>query len=127
MSDLSAQWRREKVHPCSYAMVAEKNTHFYKYPLTYLDNSTSPFLDGFSYKQALVLDWRIGIDNCTQAKRNSSTFACHNNSVCVDFEENVGGYICNCFEGYEGNPYLSPGCQGWYLSLLLLHDLKNCH
>lgn len=96
LSDLSGQWRRRKLLPCSYAIVAQKDPEPYAFPLEYLNNSTAPFLEDLSYRLPLVLDWRIGVDNCNQAQRNPSTFACQGNSVCVDFDEHVGGYLCNC-------------------------------
>ncbi|KAL3830188.1 hypothetical protein ACJIZ3_018990 [Penstemon smallii] len=57
----------------------------------------------------VVLDWAIGTPNCSEA-RNSGDFACLQNSVCVDSETGLGGYRCSCLEGYQGNPYLGPGC-----------------
>ncbi|XP_057796937.1 wall-associated receptor kinase 1-like [Salvia miltiorrhiza] len=114
LTDLSGQWRRSKLFPCSFAFITQKTEYSfgYSFPLEYLQNSTAPLLDDFfSIMLAMVLDWRIGIENCKQARRNPTTFACRGNTSCVDFEPNVGGYLCNCLKGYEGNPYLGQGCQ----------------
>lgn len=66
-------------------------------------------------KTGLSMDWRIGAVNCSQSTQR---LACQNNSKCVDFDTTVGGYLCNCLEGYHGNPYLTPGCQGWLIIFL---------
>lgn len=58
-----------------------------------------------------LLDPPIGNLNCKEAQ-NSSGYACQANSHCVDSETRLGGYRCRCNDGYEGNPYLSPGCTG---------------
>ncbi|KAL2941648.1 Wall-associated receptor kinase-like 2 [Bienertia sinuspersici] len=64
----------------------------------------------------MVLDWFVGDLNfssntrptCDEAKKNSSSYACQLNTECVDV--GGGGYHCKCISGFEGNPYLEPGC-----------------
>ncbi|KAI3463314.1 hypothetical protein Pfo_019977 [Paulownia fortunei] len=115
LSDLHGKWRKSKLFPCSYAFVGENgiwNQSGFSFPLYNLDNSTAFLNDNPKLTSTpLVLDWRIGTENCSQAGRNSTTFACRDNSVCLDFDADVGGYLCRCLQGYQGNPYLSPGCQ----------------
>ncbi|KAJ8638735.1 hypothetical protein MRB53_013002 [Persea americana] len=57
---------------------------------------------------AMKLEWAIGRDSCS----NVSSNICGQNSFCV---ESIGGlgHLCNCSDGYVGNPYLngSKGCQ----------------
>ncbi|XP_039170650.1 putative wall-associated receptor kinase-like 16 [Eucalyptus grandis] len=47
---------------------------------------------------------------CEDAKKNSASYKCTNNTICTD-AENGSGYKCTCKGGYRGNPYLVNGCQ----------------
>lgn len=104
LSDLSGQWRRKKLFPCSYAIVAEMNPYHYVYTLEYLKNSTAPFLEEFAFLLLLVLDWRIGVDNCKQAQRNPTTFACQGNSVWLILIERLEGTSAIVWKGMEVIP-----------------------
>ncbi|XP_015166670.1 wall-associated receptor kinase 3-like [Solanum tuberosum] len=68
------------------------------------------FVDRIVNDVPIVIDWVIGTKNCSVV-RNSTTYSCMEHSLCIDSESRRGGYRCICEEGYDGNPYLSPGCQ----------------
>lgn len=119
--DISKKWRKKKLFPCSYAFIEEKvvsdNSNF-SYSLSYLNRREDQYRN---YRwgptrttPVFRLDWRIGAENCSVAKQNTSNYACQNNSMCVEVDAaaNIQGYHCQCLQGYQGNPYLFPaGCQ----------------
>ncbi|XP_021772370.1 wall-associated receptor kinase-like 1 isoform X1 [Chenopodium quinoa] len=89
---------------CSYAYILEKST-FYFLGLQGQDS-------GYLKSVPVVLDWFIPNERCKDAQKNSTTYACQQNTNCIDLGRalNVIGYRCKCLHGYQGNPYLSPGC-----------------
>lgn len=91
-------------NPCSYAFVAEEGSYtFYIRDLYGYNMRNKEF--------PLVLDWTIGNLTCEEAKKDIENYACKENSACTD-QENSSGYLCKCLDGFQGNPYLSYGCQG---------------
>ncbi|KAH6781376.1 hypothetical protein C2S51_006669 [Perilla frutescens var. frutescens] len=140
LSELHGSWPRSTNLSCSYAFVEYKDRSSQyssgeSYPILIDSTMTTPTLHVQRLVESIVLalDWRIGTVNCNEAQRNLTTFSCKGNTTCVDFDATVGGYLCNCSKGYQGNPYLSPGCQGWYsnlfsflltLTMLCLHYLE---
>ncbi|KAI3898414.1 hypothetical protein MKW92_027911 [Papaver armeniacum] len=100
-------------NPCSYAFLAQQGNYtFSPTDLLSLDNPSNKIKNIVP----VVLDWAIGDKTCAQAKQNSTTYACRENTECK--EALNPGYRCTCIKGYEGNPYLSPGCQGKSFILL---------
>lgn len=99
---------------CSYAYIIEKSS--FAFPgLQNQDNEDS----GHMKSVPVVLDWFIPNEMCKDAQKNSttkSTNACQQNTACIDLDQVLGviGYSCKCLSGYQGNPYLSPGCTGLY-------------
>lgn len=94
-------------NPCGYAFLAEKD----RFTFHSSDLNDETFENRTIENVPILLDFVIGNKTCSEAQK-SNDLACHKNNSCVDSDTNLGGYHCSCFEGYEGNPYLEPGCQG---------------
>ncbi|CAO2832559.1 unnamed protein product [Amaranthus hypochondriacus] len=101
---------------CGYAFIAGNQSFRY----TDLSNlsintSTTVGVNRVVARAPVVLDWSVGVSkssqsrlNCSKAMKNMTAYVCQKNSECVESE--AGGYYCKCRNGFEGNPYLKPGC-----------------
>ncbi|XP_042486577.1 putative wall-associated receptor kinase-like 16 [Macadamia integrifolia] len=100
-----------KVHnfnPCSYAFLVDKN--WFNLSVSDLLNFTKN-VDEYGFSRVpVVLDWTVDNKTCEEAMKKKTTYACGNNSRCIESKNGIG-YSCNCSQGYHGNPYLSDGCQ----------------
>ncbi|CAO2831210.1 unnamed protein product [Amaranthus hypochondriacus] len=94
-------------NPYSYAFLGEQD----KFSFDVSDLYNPAFYNQIKKNIPVVVDWFIGEgQTCMEVKQNKSSYACQNNTNCIDYDGAIQGYRCSCLSGYEGNPYLSPGC-----------------
>ncbi|KAK4418907.1 Wall-associated receptor kinase [Sesamum alatum] len=109
LTDLSSLRNHTQVSsfdPCSYAFLGEEQKFVFRGAS---DLSDPNFMQRVLTTVPIVLDWAIGNLTCADAEK-AEDYACKANSFCVDSDTGLGGYRCSCNKGYEGNPYLDPGC-----------------
>ncbi|XP_042449910.1 putative wall-associated receptor kinase-like 16 [Zingiber officinale] len=101
----SAIWRFSR---CSYAVLLD--AEWFEFQTSYI-TTTQLMQINSGGRVPVVIDWAIGNETCEVAKLNLTSYACiSNSSDCVE-SSNGPGYLCNCSKGYQGNPYVSDGCQ----------------
>ncbi|XAR55805.1 Non-specific serine/threonine protein kinase, partial [Bertholletia excelsa] len=93
--------------PCSYAFLGEHDRFTFQ---GVSDFSDTTFVNRIKKTVPVVLDWVIGNQSCEEARKTDSIL-CQQNSDCINSDIGFGGYRCQCRPGFEGNPYLSPGCK----------------
>ncbi|KAH6837554.1 hypothetical protein C2S53_009861 [Perilla frutescens var. hirtella] len=91
---------------CSYAFFGEEDRFEFRGAP---DLSDPNFMERVRDTVPIVVDWAIGNLTCVEAK-NSQDYACKANTECIDSDTGLKGYRCRCDNGYEGSPYLDPGC-----------------
>ncbi|KMT14790.1 hypothetical protein BVRB_4g075550 [Beta vulgaris subsp. vulgaris] len=93
---------------CSYAFIAKRSSINFIRAI----DVQSPAFASRTEVMPSVLDWFVANATCRDAQKNSTVYACQQNTTCIDLDQDldVYGYRCKCAQGYEGNPYLSPGC-----------------
>ncbi|KAJ1694723.1 hypothetical protein LUZ63_011421 [Rhynchospora breviuscula] len=96
-----------QVNPCTYAVLAEED--WYKFQIQ--DLTQYDFYERNENGVPIVLDWAIR-DNgtCQDGVEKSTNPACLSNHSICNKTSNGEGYLCQCMQGYEGNPYLPNGC-----------------
>uniref|UniRef100_A0A0E0KPH2 Protein kinase domain-containing protein n=1 Tax=Oryza punctata TaxID=4537 RepID=A0A0E0KPH2_ORYPU len=96
--------------PCSYAALVEASS--FNFSKNY--STSSAFNDYYRGQAPLLVDWAIGNVTCEVARHMSNYTCISKHSECLN-SHNGPGYICNCSNGFYGNPYLKledPGsCQ----------------
>ncbi|KAK6140862.1 hypothetical protein DH2020_025394 [Rehmannia glutinosa] len=118
IATLNEHAKVQDFNPCGYSFLAEQNS----YTFNTSDILDSSFVNRTIENVPLVIDWAIGNKTCNQLRNNNEMIICEGESVCVDSGTTLGGYRCNCSRGYQGNPYISPGCQD-----INECELKPCH
>ncbi|KAG8378178.1 hypothetical protein BUALT_Bualt08G0110900 [Buddleja alternifolia] len=99
--------RVKSFNPCGYAFVVE--TEAFQFSTTHLKDLQNTKI------VPVVLDWSVGNVTCLEARKNLSTYACRaTHSECSDASNGIG-YNCNCLTGFQGNPYLVDGCEGFMI------------
>ncbi|PKI50538.1 hypothetical protein CRG98_029044 [Punica granatum] len=106
LSSLNSYNSVHEFNPCGFAFVVEND---------YFSFSTASLKNITEKRMPVVLDWAVGNQTCEEAKINTASYMCKENTNCTDVDPDYGkGYRCHCNDGYQGNPYLSGpyGCQG---------------
>ncbi|KAM0017717.1 putative wall-associated receptor kinase [Helianthus debilis subsp. tardiflorus] len=94
-------------NPCGFAFLGEEDSFQFR-GVQDLTNA-SEFYSRVMSLVPTVLEWVIESNRiCREANE------CKGNISCSDTY--IDGYCCSCNSGYEGNPYLDPGCQGCLLN-----------
>ncbi|KAK1629729.1 hypothetical protein QYE76_004044 [Lolium multiflorum] len=95
--------------PCSYGMIVESSWY----------NFTSEDMFGrmvlankYPRGVPFVLDFAIRNGSCpTEGQQPPQDYACiSGNSNCAKAASG-DGYVCRCWDNYDGNPYITNGCQ----------------
>jgi hypothetical protein len=101
-----------ETNSCSYGMVVEKSWYNFSTPDRYGDKT---LLKRFPRGVPLALDFAAGSASCpAEGQPPPPDYACvSGNSSCANATyTDTPSYICKCWEGYDGNPYVTDGCQG---------------
>jgi hypothetical protein len=102
-------------NPCSFAMLVEDSWYNFSTADLY-GNTSNKFPRGVPY----VIDFAIRNARCpAKGEQPPLGHACvSGNSSCADV---TNGYVCKCLEHYEGNPYITNGCQGIIYYIILYY------
>ncbi|CAN6305968.1 unnamed protein product [Urochloa humidicola] len=104
--DFNTEW---ETSPCYYAMVVDRSWYNFS-----MDDTHGYEPNGFSRGVPIVVDFAIrnNASSCPgKGQQPPPGYACvSGNSSCAN-ATNGEGYVCKCWDNYDGNPYISNGCQ----------------